>query len=305
LAVEQSLYPYWPISERPRLEWPGGARVAFYLGVNIEHYRLDKPSTSISPATLGLVPDPMNYAWRDYGPRVGIWRLIELLDRLEMRASVLLNSSVCSRYPQIIEAGRERGWAWLAHGRDNSTLQTGMDEDAEREYLTRMVEEIVAATGSAPRGWLGPALSETLSTPRLLRELGLTYVLDWVNDDQPYPLNVEGMISIPYNAELNDIPLFSARNLSGPEYVRVVRDALDQLLADGRSTGRVLALPIHPFIVNQPARHRYLAEILEHVAEADGVWVTTSDEIAEHYFAGYEAQARAASGARSAQETTL
>lgn len=266
--------------------------MAFYVGVNVEHYLLDRRSTSISPATVGLVPDPMNYGWRDYGPRVGIWRLIDLLDRLSIRASVLLNSAVCVRYPQIIAAGRERDWAWLAHGRDNSTLQTEMDEAREREYLTEVAETIRDATGRAPQGWLGPALSETLNTPRLLRELGFTYVLDWVNDDQPYPLSIEGMISVPYSAELNDVPLFTARNLSGPEYVRLVVDALDQLLQDGESGGRVLALPLHPFIVNQPSRHRYLAEVLEHVAGRPGVWVTTSDEIAAHYRHHHESEAR-------------
>jgi peptidoglycan/xylan/chitin deacetylase (PgdA/CDA1 family) len=272
--------------------------VAFYVGVNVEHYLLDRPSTSISPATVGLVPDPMNYGWRDYGPRVGIWRLIDLLDRLSIRASVLLNSAVCARYPQIIAAGRERDWAWLAHGRDNSTLQAEMDEEREREYLTEVTRTIQDATGCAPRGWLGPALSETLNTPRLLRELGFTYVLDWVNDDQPFPLSIEGMISVPYSAELNDVPLFTARNLSGPEYVRHVVDALDQLLMDGEVGGRVLALPLHPFIVNQPSRHRYLVEVLEHVASRPGVWVTTSDEIAGHYRHHHESEARRLSMAR-------
>ncbi len=290
--MEQELYPYWPIVQRPPVRWPGGARVAFYVGVNVEHYLLDRPSTSISPATVGLVPDPMNYGWRDYGPRVGIWRLIDLLDRLSIRASVPLNAAVCARYPQIIAAGRERDWAWLAHGRDNSTLQTEMDEAREQEYLTGVTQTIQDATGSAPRGWLGPALTETLNTPRLLRELGFTYVLDWVNDDQPYPLSIDGMISVPYSAELNDVPLFTARNLSGPEYVRLVVDALDQLLIDGESGGRVLALPLHPFIVNQPSRHRYLVELLEHVVSRPGVWVTTSDEIAGHYRHHHESEAR-------------
>ena len=290
--MEQELYPYWPIVDRPPVRWPGGARVAFYVGVNVEHYLLDQPSTSISPATLGLVPDPMNYGWREYGLRVGIWRLIDLLDRLAIRASVLLNAAVCARYPQVIAAGRERDWAWLAHGHDNSTLHTAMDAHRERDHLTEITRTIEQATGRSPRGWLGPALTETPHTPRLLRELGFTYLLDWVNDDQPYPLTVDGMISVPYSAELNDVPLFTARNLSGPEYVRLVVDALSQLLHDGKSGGRVLALPLHPFIVNQPSRHRYLAEALEHVAGHPGVWVTTSDEIAAHYLKHHDVEAR-------------
>jgi peptidoglycan/xylan/chitin deacetylase (PgdA/CDA1 family) len=281
--VNHDLYAYSPIVERPPLRWPGDARVAFYLGLNIEHYHVDRPATSATPTTAGLVPDPMNYGWRDYGVRVGIWRLIELLDRLGMVPSVLLNSEACHHYPQIIEAGRERGWAWLAHGQTNSTLHTGFDEAEERAYLTEMMATITQATGTAPRGWLGPAMTETFATPRLLAELGLTYVLDWCNDDQPYPLNVEGMIAVPYGVELNDITLCVGRNLSGEDYVRWVLDTLDQLLEDGASTGRVMALPIHPFVINQPSRHRYLVRVLEEIAARDGVWVTTSDAIAAHY----------------------
>ena len=284
--MENELYDYSPIVSRPRLEWPGGERVAFYIGLNLEHYHVDAPSTSIAPVTAGLVPDPMNYGWRDYSPRVGVWRLIELLDELGLRASVLLNSDVCKRYPQIIEAGNERGWAWLAHGQNNSTLQNAMTaSDAEREYLREMVETIETATGRRPRGWLGPALTETFQTPRLLRELGFTYLLDWCSDDQPYPLRIPGMISVPYTVELNDITLFVGRNLSGRDYEQLVADQLEQLLADGESTGRVMALALHPFVISQPFRHKYLARALQRIASTEGVWVTTSDEIAEHFLA--------------------
>jgi peptidoglycan/xylan/chitin deacetylase (PgdA/CDA1 family) len=281
--VEQELYPYSSIIERPPLAWPHGNKVAFYLGLNVEHYVIDRPSTSTSPATVGLTPDPMNYGWRDYGVRVGIWRAVELLDRLEIPASVLLNSDVCRFYPQIMEAIGERDWICVGHGQNNSTLQTAMDEDAERAYLTEMVRVIESATGSRPQGWLGPALTETFDTPRLLRELGASYVLDWCNDDQPYPLSVEGMVSVPYAQQLNDISMFVSRSYTGPDYVQMVTDHLDQLLAESDSAGRVLALAIHPFVINQPALHRYLAEALEAVKARDGVWITTSDAIAEYY----------------------
>jgi len=283
--MEQTLYDYSPIASRPRVTWPGDASVAFYIGLNIEHYKLDVPSTSIAPVTAGMVPDPMNYSWRDFGPRVGVWRLMELLDDVDMRASVLLNSEVCERYPQIIEAGNERGWRWLGHGQNNSILHTGMEIEEERAYLREMTDVIESATGQRPTGWLGPALTETLNTPQVLRELGYTYVLDWCNDEQPYPLNVDGMISVPYTVELNDVTLFVGRNLSGDDYVRMVEDTLEQLLADGTRNGRVMALALHPFIINQPHRHKYLAKALERIRATEGVWVTTSDEIAEHYLA--------------------
>ena len=284
--MDQQLYDYSPITERPPLRWPDGKRVAFYVGLNIEHFRLDLPATSQVPVTAGLVPDPINYGWRDYGVRVGIWRCIDLLDRVGMRASVNLNSEVCLQYPQIIRAGVERDWAWIGHGQTNSILQAGMERDAERAFLEEMHATVAEATGKSPKGWLGPALTETFATPELLRDLGYTYLLDWCNDDQPYPLNVEGLISVPYSVDINDVILYIGRNLAGDEYVRMVIDALDQLVEDaGEDSGRVLGLPIHPFIVNQPSRHKYLARVLEEVAARDEVWVTTSDDIADHYLA--------------------
>lgn len=281
--MENDLFDYTPIVEREPIHWPDGARVAFYLGLNLEHFQIGSPSTSLWEGTASLVPDPLNYGWRDYGPRVAIWRLIETLDRYEIRASALLNSDVGEHHPQIIDAGRARDWAWIAHGKTNSRLQTGMNVDEERAFLTDVVETIATATGQRPRGWLGPGLTETFQTPTLLAELGLRYILDWTNDDQPYRLNVPGMLSVPYSVELNDLNVFISQGMTGPDFVGLVRDQLDQLYADSADSGRVMALALHPFVIGQPFRHKYLLQALEYVANHPGVWLTTSDEIAEHY----------------------
>jgi peptidoglycan/xylan/chitin deacetylase (PgdA/CDA1 family) len=281
--MDNELYDYSPIIERDPVRWPGGARVAFYVGLNIEHFLLGRPSTSFYDQTAALVPDPLNHGWRDYGPRVGIWRLTEIFDRHGIRPSVLLNSDVTIEYPQIIKAGRERNWAWLAHGRNNSTLQAGMPVDEERAYLADVVGTIERATGSRPRGWLGPGLTETPQTPRLLAGLGLNYLLDWTNDDQPYWLNVPGMLSVPYSVELNDLGLFTMRGLTGPQFLQTVKDQFDQLYADSASSGRVMALALHPFVSGQPFRARYLDQALEYITGHPGVWLTTSDEIAAHF----------------------
>ncbi|MBQ1123313.1 polysaccharide deacetylase family protein [Streptomyces sp. A73] len=280
--MENELFDYSPITERPPISWPGGARVAAYIGLNIEHFLLDRPSTSLWPGTADLVPDALNYGWRDYGVRVGIWRTIESLDRHGIRASALLNSAVADHYPQIIEAGRVRNWAWLAHGRTNSILQTGMGRDEERRFLSDIVDTIATATGQRPRGWMGPGLTETFHTPSLLAELGLSYLLDWTNDDQPYRLNVPGMLSVPYSVELNDLLLFG-KGVTGPEFVQIVKDQYEQLHADSAHSGRVMALALHPFVIGQPFRHKYLDEALEYLAAQPDIWLTTSDEIAEHY----------------------
>jgi peptidoglycan/xylan/chitin deacetylase (PgdA/CDA1 family) len=234
-----------------------------------------------------LKPDPLNFGWRDYGLRVGIWRMMDALDQYKMRASVLLNADVCKHYPQVIEAGKQRKWAWLAHGKNNSIFHTGMDVDTERKALKDIVETISKATGQEVRGWLGPALTETFETPRLLRELGLTYVLDWCADDQPFALNVAGMMSVPYGIELNDISMFVSMGLSGEAFYQAVVDHFDCLYKDGEKTGRVMALCLHPFLINQPFRQKYLEKALAYIAGHDGVWLTTSDDIAAYYAEHY------------------
>src|SRR5271169_6452480 len=244
--MDNTLYKYSPITTRPKLTWPNGARIAFYIGLNIEHFEVDKPSTSIFGGTAGLVPDPLNFGWRDYGVRVG-------------------------------------NLAWLAHGKNNSTFQSGMKLDDERKYLAEVVEKISSATGHKIKGWLGPALTETFETPRLLKELGLSYVLDWCADEQPFPLTIPVMISVPYSLELNDITLFVGKNLSGEAFYQTVVDQFDQLYKDSEKSGRVMCLALHPFIINQPFRQKYLEKALEYIARRSDVWLTTSDDIAEHY----------------------
>ena len=292
--MDNQLYDYSPIIHRPKLEWPNGARVAFWVGLNIEHYEVDKPSTSIFGGTAGLQPDPLNYGWRDYGVRVGIWRMVDVLDKYRMRASVLLNADVCERYPQIIQEGVKRNWAWLAHGKNNSIFEAGMTLDEERAYLKAVVETISHATGQQPKGWLGPALTETFNTPEVLAELGLSYLLDWCNDDQPFPLKVKAgrMISVPYSIEMNDITLFVGKSLAPTDFAQMVMDQFDVLYEEGAHSGRVMCLALHPFIINQPFRHKYLDKVLEYIAGHDQVWLATSDEIADWYFAhSYEAMA--------------
>ncbi len=288
--MDNPLYDYSPIIDRPPLSWPNGARLALYLGLNIEHYEIDKPSTSITAATAGLNPDPLNYGWRDYGPRVGVWRLMELLDSFGLRASVLLNSDVCERYPRIIEEGNKRNWVWLAHGNNNSTLPALLPADAEREMLTQMVETITKHTGRQPNGWMGPALNSSYQTLDILAELGLTYSLDFCADDQPFPMRVKSgrMITVPYTIEVNDITLFVGHSYSGPEFEQLVVDQFEELYRESEESGRIMAVAIHPFAVGQAFRAKYLARALDRVlGQHDDVWLPTTDEIAEWYYANY------------------
>lgn len=285
--MDNPFYDYSPIVDRPAITWPNGARIAFYLGLNVEHYEIDKPSTSITPATAGLNPDPLNYGWRDYGPRVGIWRLMELMDGFGLRASVLLNSDVCERNPRIIEEGNKRNWVWLAHGNNNSTFPAVLSAEDERAMLTDMVETITRHTGRQPKGWMGPALNASYQTLDVLAELGLTYSLDFCADDQPFPMHVKSgrMITVPYSIELNDISLFVTHSYSGPEFEQMIVDQFEVLHRESEASGRVMAIAIHPFVVGQPFRAKYLARALDRVlSEHSDIWLATTDEIADWYY---------------------
>jgi peptidoglycan/xylan/chitin deacetylase (PgdA/CDA1 family) len=282
--LSPELFEYSPIVQRPPLAWPGGARVAFYVGLNLESFVPGVPSTSIQPGRT-MVPDPLNEGWRDYGQRVGVWRIIEALDAVGLPASALLTSDLVERFPPIVAAGLERDWAWLGHGKNLSMTHDALSPDDERAVIAEVAETIERACGTRPRGWMGPGLTASFDTPRLLREAGFDYLLDWTNDDQPYPLSgVPGLLSVPYSVELNDFALFLHRGFTGPEFVTVVRDQLERLARDAENgSGRVMALGLHTFISGQAFRTKYIEEAIAHVVEHPAVWATTSDAIAAHY----------------------
>lgn len=283
--MDHPFYDYSPIVERERLELPGGKRLAFWVGVNVEHYAFGAPAMSLAPFTAELVPDPLNYGWRDYGPRVGVWRLMEMLDDVGLRASAIVNTEVFERYPQIVAAGRERGWAWVGHGVNNSRWHVGMERDEERAFLAGLVDQFVDAVGAPPKGWLGPALTSTMHTIELLAELGFDYTLDWANDDQPYRMNVPAgrLAAVPYASEVNDIPAFVLHHHTGAQFAQSVVDQFDVLYAEAASSLRVMGIGLHPFLAGQPFRAKHLRAALEHIAGHDDVWLATSDEIAAWY----------------------
>jgi peptidoglycan/xylan/chitin deacetylase (PgdA/CDA1 family) len=276
--MDNELYSYRPITDRPPLAFPGGATLAFYIGLNVEHFHIDAPGRGQEN-----VPDPLGFGKRDYGTRVGIWRLMDLFDEVGIRVSAITNSEVCTRYPEIIEAGIARDWSWIAHGQTNSVHQANMSLEYEQNYLSEMVSVFDASLPSRPKGWLGPGLSETFNTPQLLHDLGFTYLLDWCCDDQPFPLAVPGMISVPYSLEVNDIAMVLNQTLTGPDYERIVLDQFEVLLADSSKSGRVMALPLHPYVTGQPHLSKYLQRVLREICASREVWTCTSDDIAAHF----------------------
>lgn len=285
IPSEHGRFPYSAIVDRPKLVWPNGARVAVWVIPNLEHFLFDRPATPISMASFGLKPDVLNYGWRDYGLRVGFWRMRDIMERYGFKGTVALNAQVCDLYPRVIEAGLESNWEWMGHGVTNSVLLNGQSEEEERAIITETVATIARHTGTPPRGWLGPVLAETPNTLDILAECGIDYVADWVNDEQPYPMNVRKgrMTSIPYSIEMNDIPAFLDMKQSAEGYAQNLMDQFDVLYEDGSVTGRVMAIPLHPFLIGHPYRAKYFARALEHISSRSEVWLATGSEIIDWY----------------------
>ena len=286
---EHDRFAYSAIVDRPPLRWPNGARVAVWVIPNIEHFLFDRPSTSVTSATIQCVPDVLNYSWRDFGVRVGIWRMMDIMERYGIKGTVALNADVCTHYPRIIEAGNQLGWEWMGHGLNNSILLNQQPEAEERALIQNIVQTIKTGTGKQPRGWLGPALTESHRTLDLLAEAGIEYVSDWVNDEQPYPMRVKSgsMISIPYSIEVNDIPVFLDQKKTGEAFGQLICDQFDGLYEDGAKTGRVMAIALHPFLIGHAHRAKYFAKALAHITSRKEVWVTTGSEIIDYYKKNY------------------
>lgn len=285
--MREPRFNYEPIAGRRRLEMPNGARVAVWVGINVEYHDFNKPAPSI-PGVARPIPSPRDYGWVNYGLRVGVFRIMDILDRYGMRGSVLLNSDVCDHFPEVIQAGNEHGWVWLAHGK-NQQSQTEFEYHAEVKYLREHIEAVEKGTGQRPNGWLGPGLSESWNTPDILAELGLTYVCDWTADDQPFPLRVKTgkMINVPYPIDgLNDRRLVD-RAFTGADYRALILEQFETLYRDGESNPRVMGIAIHPYITGQPFRASGFDAALEHIAAQPDVWLTTSDEIAAWYYDHY------------------
>jgi peptidoglycan/xylan/chitin deacetylase (PgdA/CDA1 family) len=274
------------ITERKPFKWPDNNTLAVWFAPNVEVWQYDSAfGVGITPNPTNYVPDVFNYAWREYGIRVGLWRLADTFDAAGVKATVALNSQVCEVFPKAIEEMKKRGWEFMGHGATNSNTLAGLPPEQERETIRAVLKTIEQATGKRPRGWLGPGLVETHNTLDILAEEGVQYCGDWNNDDQPYPMKVKSgkMFSIPYCNEINDIPLFLRKGYTGEQYLRSVIDQFDTLYADSSKQPRVMGVPLHPMIIGQPLRIKYLERAIAHMKEHKGVWFATGSEIIDAY----------------------
>ena len=276
---------YSAIKDRPRLALPDGARLVVWVIVNVEEWnpREPMPRTVLTPPAGGsAMPDIPNWAWHEYGNRVGFWRMLEVLDRAQIRAVLAINGGAIHAYEPIAHAALERSWEFMGHGFGQKNMQKVSDERAD---IAKTTEVIRAFTGRRPRGWLGPGLTETWDTPDILVEEGYEYVCDWVLDDQPVMLNTRArpFVSVPYTQECNDVAMMLIQHHQASEYRDRAIDQFDQLYADAHDSARIMALVVHPYIMGAPHRLRYLREALGHIQSRPGVVFWTGEEILDWY----------------------
>jgi len=278
-------YDYVGWAGRTPYAWPNGAKLAVYLGVNLEHFAFGEGlGAELAPG--GPQPDVLNFAWRDHGNRVGAWRLIELLEEQRFPATVLLNSAMYDYAPALVAAHRARGDEMAGHGRTNSERQSILPEAEERRLISDSTAAIARHEGVAPRGWLSPWIAESRTTPDLLAEAGYRYTLNWCADDAPIWMKTRAgrLLAVPYPQEVNDIPAVIARKVGGDAFAAMIVDDFHERLRQVKDgLPQVMGIALHPYIVGQPHRLRHLRRALAEIAQhRDSIWITTAGDVFDH-----------------------
>jgi allantoinase len=276
---------YSAIVDRKPLKLPNGGRVVVWPIVTVEYWDPDAklPRAVLSPpGGSSFIPDVPNWTWAEYGMRVGFWRIKEVLDRNGITPSLSLNAKVCDAYPRVAGAALEAGWEFVAHSYTQKPMH---DLEDERDTIDRTLERIAQFTGTRPRGWMGPGLTQTNATPEHLVEAGIEYVTDWVLDDQPCEIRTAAgpLTAIPYTVELNDIPIMLIQNHRSAELFERAMDQFETLYEEGAQSARVMAIAIHPYIHGAPHRIRHYARMIETLKAKPGVVFWTGEQILDWY----------------------
>lgn len=279
-------FDYSPVVAGGVPAWPQGRGLAVYIALNLEHFAFGEGlGAALVPAAAGE-PDVLNWSWREYGNRVGVWRLLELFDELELPCSVLVNSTIYDHCPQVMDAFRARGDEIVGHGRTNSERQGRLAEAEERALIVETTRRIAEAEGRPPRGWLGPWISESDITPDLLAEAGYRYCLDWCMDDRPVWMRTRDggrILSVPYPQEINDIPALVVRQNGAADFADMIVDQFEEMRRQAERGPLVMGIALHPYLVGQPFRLRHVRRALQHVAAAKrDVWLTHAGAVADH-----------------------
>ena len=273
-------FPYRTARDLLSFRWPGDAGLAVWVIPNIEFFPLDEPVPGGR-----AVPDLNVWSKRDYGNRIGVFRLMDTLARFGFKGTVALNSDICTAHPQIVSEAMRLEWELMGHCESNTRALNTVPEDEEAAVIANVVATIERASGARPRGWLGAGLQETWRTLDHLADAGLDYVADWANDDQPYMIYLgdRRLVSIPYSLEINDRPAFERFYRSSAEFEQMIRDQFDVLYRESERTAKVMAIALHPFLIGMPHRIGALENALDYIRGHDRVWAATGSEIVDHF----------------------
>ena len=291
-GMDHDHYDWSPFIKRGVLRWPESARIALSVIVNLERYEWQTPEGSFESAELSggvrplPFPDYMRLSHRDYGHRVGIFRVLDVLEKYGIKPTVALDALSAEHYPYLVDHCLKRGCEIIGHGMSVSQMITSnMSEEQERDYIRDSVEVLKRTTGLSPAGWLGPEYGESTRTPQLLSEQGIRYVCDWANDEQPYPLKSPhgDLFALPIMLELDDVNALSDRRVPIGRYRDMLKDGFDTIYRDSAESGRLLVLNLHPWLIGQPFRIRYLDDALGHMVRRQGVWAASGSEIIDWY----------------------
>ncbi len=284
-GMDQSWYEWSMLPARPAVKWPNGAKIALWVSTAIEFFPLNAPAEPFrAPGSISTpYPDLRHYTLRDYGNRVGIFRIMKVLEKFGITPSVAINSAVAERYPRLIEEVVKRNWEVIAGGVDMGHLHHGgLDEAIESAWIEECLATLRSATGQPVKGWLSPARSQSMRTMDLVAAQGVDYICDWVNDEMPYPITTQngGLTAMPHSHEINDVTIVLQYKRSEEEFTQHVIDQFEVLYAEaGADNGRIMALTIHPWIIGQPHRIKALENALTHIMGKGGVWAATGTEI--------------------------
>jgi peptidoglycan/xylan/chitin deacetylase (PgdA/CDA1 family) len=277
--------PYSAIVDRPPLKLPGDARVVVWTIVNLESWSIERPmprSVLTPPMGQPQLPDVPNWAWHEYGMRVGVWRFMELFDELGVKPSAAVNGQMCEHYPRIAEAMKGRQWEFMPHGYEQRPMQTVEDQPAA---IQRAIEAIERASGERPIGWLAPGMSQTLDTPDYLKAAGFKYTGDYVHDDEPSVCETEHgrLVTIPYTFDMNDITMMSLEKHEGRHFYERGVDQFERLYKEGAKRAKIMPIPLHAYLSGQPHRIVHLERLYRYLHAKPGVLFWTGAQIYEWF----------------------
>jgi peptidoglycan/xylan/chitin deacetylase (PgdA/CDA1 family) len=285
-GMDHELYSFSAMPERPARHWPDGAHMAVCVLIHLEYWELEPPEdawmdTRFTGEYGFYFPEYRSFTQREYGNRIGLFRVLKALEGRGLKLTVAANASALERYPRAVEALQAQGAEFVAHGEYQSRMLTSeLGEAEERAIIQRTTDTFERVLGARPRGWLGPDSGESAHTPQFLAEAGYDHLLDWPNDDQPYLFQTTPpLVSIPNQMEWDDVTALWLRKVPNPRYPDLVGEAAESLAAEG---GRSFMLSLHPWVIGQPHRMRYLRAALDRLGAVENIWSATASEIADH-----------------------